>query len=263
MRSRLLRPVDMGQKLGESMGVLDRTAASSFHWLHARRFTSGFIRGLSARTPPPRIRTGLVDFDLFLDGGLPRGIVTEIVGAQSSGRTTLACALAAAVTSAGDFAACIDLPDTFDPTQGNTAGIDLRRLLWVRPRDLRSALQAAEQVIDTGGFSFVFVDLDDPCASRLAVPAGAWVRLTRAAARNCSAVLVLGARGAAGGADQNRSTMGTFAALRLETTCRHARFTGSAGPFPLFDGITSAVHLRRNKLGSPGAVAALLTTAAT
>ena len=252
-----------GRRLGENNGVLDQTAASSSHSLHAPRSTSSFVRGLSARIPPPRIRTGLVDLDLLLDGGLPRGIVTEIVGAQSSGRTTLACALAAAVTSAGDFAACIDLADAFDPTQGNMAGIDLGRLLWIRPRGLRSALQAAEQVVDTGGFSFVFVDLDAPCEARFVVPAGAWVRLTRAAARNCSAVLVLGARGAAGGEDQNRSTMGTFAALRLETTRRHVRFTGSAGPCPLFDGITSAIHLRKNKLGPLGATAALFAMAVT
>jgi RecA/RadA recombinase len=212
--------------------------------------------------PPSRIRTGLVDLDLLLDGGLPRGVVTELVGAGSSGRTTLACALAAAVTSAGDLAACIDLPDALDPAHASAAGIDLGRLLWVRPRDLRGALQAAEHVLDTGGFSLVLVDLDDPRAPRPMVPAGAWVRLVRAVARSRSAVLILGARRAAGVEDHDRSSAGTFAALRLETERRGAGFTGSAGPCPLFDGISSIIHLRKNRLGPPGAAAALFATAA-
>lgn len=189
-------------------------------------------------------------------------MVTEIVGAGSSGRTTLVCALAAAVTSSGDLAAYIDLPDALDPTHASVTGIELRRLLWVRPRDLRSALQAAEHVLDAGGFSLVLVDLDDRRRPRLTVPAGAWVRLARAAARNRSAVLVLGACSTAGAEDQDRSSAGTFAALRLETERRRVGFTGSAGPCPLFDGISSTIHLRKNRIGPPGAAAALFATAA-
>ena len=240
----------------------DHTAASLYRFPHALCRTPGLVHGLNAWTPAPRIRTGLVALDLLLDGGLPRGIVTEIVGAGSSGRTTLACALAAAVTSAGDLAAYIDLADALDPTHASVTGIDLGRLLWVRPRDLRSALQAAEQVLDTGGFSLVLVDLDDRRGPRLMIPAGAWVRLARAAARNRSAVVILGACNPAGAEDHDHSSAGTFAALRLETERRRVGFTGSAGACPLFDGISSTIHLRKNRTGPSGATAVLFATAA-
>lgn len=178
--------------------------------------------------------------------------MTELVGAGSSGRTALAHAITAAVTSRGDFAACIDLPDAFDPEHARAAGIDLGHLLWVRPPDLRKALQATEHVLSTGGFSLVLVDLDDRHHRHPRVPAGAWMRLARAAAHTRCAILVIAVQ----------ASVGIFAAVRLETERRHATFLDSASPSSLFDGMISTVHLRKSRLGSPdGTVAVLAATA--
>lgn len=201
--------------------------------------TPGLVRGATARVAPPRIPTGLAQLDDLLGGGLARGALTEIVGPPSSGRTTLACALVRAVTLRPAFAACVDLPDAFDPAHAEAAGIDLTRVLWIRPRTRRDALQAAEHVLEGEGFGLVLVDLDDGHGART-VPSSLWLRLTHAAIRTRTAIVILA----------REDVAGTFAALRLETERRRAGFEGR-GPCPLFTGIASAVHLRKSKLSAP------------
>ena len=46
---------------------------------------------------------------------LPRGAITEISGALSSGRTTLTHAILAHATAAGEFCAVVDGAGAFDP----------------------------------------------------------------------------------------------------------------------------------------------------
>jgi hypothetical protein len=60
------------------------------------------------------------------------GTVSEITGPDCSGRTSLAQSLVARVIESGKVAAWIDVSDTLDPASAAAAGIDLRRLLWVR-----------------------------------------------------------------------------------------------------------------------------------
>jgi len=108
----------------------------------------GILRGLAVREPPARIPTGVDTLDALLGGGLPRGALTEIVGRPSAGRTTLACTLLRAVTARHDLAACIDPQDTLDAPHAESAGVDLSRVLWVRPRTARDALRAALHVLD-------------------------------------------------------------------------------------------------------------------
>ncbi len=91
----------------------------------------------SALTPRPRsIReqspTGIPAIDTLLEGGLPVGAITELVGSMSSGRTTLAQAALATVTAAGKAVAWIDASDALDPQSAAAAGVDLSRQLWVR-----------------------------------------------------------------------------------------------------------------------------------
>src|SRR5438105_2508307 len=88
----------------------------------------------SERTALARIRTGLISFDRLLGGGLPRGVLVEIVGTECSGRTSLAYAILAATTAAGEYVAYVDLPDAFDPEHACEGGVELARVLWVRPR---------------------------------------------------------------------------------------------------------------------------------
>lgn len=64
--------------------------------------------------------------------GIPRGALTEICGGVSSGRTSLLYALLARAAAEQQTCALIDAGDSFDPASAAEAGLDLRRLLWVR-----------------------------------------------------------------------------------------------------------------------------------
>jgi len=91
----------------------------------------------SALTPPPRpIRpvtaTGVPEIDAVLEGGLPLGAITEMVGPESSGHTSVAFSFIAQMTKAGKVCAWVDVSSTFHPESAAASGIDLGRLLWVR-----------------------------------------------------------------------------------------------------------------------------------
>ncbi len=90
-----------------------------------------------ALTPRPRIvrelaACGIPELDALLGGGLPIGAISELVGPQGSGRTTLALAALAEMTEAGKSVAWIDTTDALDPESAAAAGVDLDRQLWVR-----------------------------------------------------------------------------------------------------------------------------------
>jgi recombination protein RecA len=91
----------------------------------------------SALTPMPRIArpfapTGIAAVDDLLEGGLPVGAMTELVGPECSGRTTVALSFVAGITRADKVAAWIDVCDGLDPESAAAMGVDLSRLLWVR-----------------------------------------------------------------------------------------------------------------------------------
>lgn len=76
--------------------------------------------------------TDIGEVDKLLGGGLPVGAITEIVGDQSSGRTSLALAFLARQTGEGRSCAWIDAGDAFDPESAAASGVVQRQLLWVR-----------------------------------------------------------------------------------------------------------------------------------
>ena len=113
----------------------------------------------------------------------------ELIGERSSGRFSTVLATLAATTTAGEAVALVDLGDGLDPRIAAAAGVDLERLLWVRPPHLKKALVSAEMLL-AGGFPLVIIDLGNP-----PVPGGrgveaAWLRLARAAQSHDAVLLV-------------------------------------------------------------------------
>ena len=68
----------------------------------------------------------------MLDGGLPVGAITEMVGPEASGRTAVALSFLRHLTHTGRVCAWVDVSDMFSPESAAAAGIDLARVLWVR-----------------------------------------------------------------------------------------------------------------------------------
>jgi recombination protein RecA len=93
----------------------------------------------SVLTPRPRIirpvvATGIGCVDELLRGGLPVGAITELLGQECSGRSSLALSLIAQMTQAGSVCAWVDVTDSLHPESAAAAGVDLERLLWIRCR---------------------------------------------------------------------------------------------------------------------------------
>src|SRR5215813_8822136 len=91
----------------------------------------------SALSPQPRVirevaQTGVEAIDALLDGGLPLGAITEMVGPESSGRTSVVLSFLARMTQAGRVCAWVDVSDMLHPESAAAAGVDLSRLLWIR-----------------------------------------------------------------------------------------------------------------------------------
>lgn len=189
--------------------------------------------------------TGLPALDARLGGGFPYGRLSEICGAPSSGRTSLALALLAETLERGVLAAWIDLADAFDPASAVTAvaaGSDLERLLWVRARSEDEALRSCERLLQTEGFELIILDSALPEARRgsrsrrrdVAIRDVSWLRLARLAASTRTALVVL----------SNASATGSRAELVLEMKPQGARFVG---PPNLLDALETTAALRRHR----------------
>jgi recombination protein RecA len=126
------------------------------------------------------VSSGIPEIDL-LTGGLPRGALTEIFGPSCSGRTSLLLSALSARTAQEEACALIDGGDAFDPHSAEAAGVELRKLLWVRCRNVEQTLRATDLLLQGGGFGLIAVDLSD-IAPRLVrhVPLDSWFRFRRA-----------------------------------------------------------------------------------
>jgi len=149
-----------------------------------RRKAEGSALGAAERFP-----TGFALVDGLLGGGVRRGSFAELVGRGSSGRFTLGLSVLASATQMGEPAALVDIGDHLDTRAAEAQGIELARLLWLRPRALKQALAVAELVLGTG-FPLVVVDVG--LGGRMGrVAATAWLRLSRAAKAHRGALLLL------------------------------------------------------------------------
>src|SRR5512139_871715 len=153
--------------------------------------------------------TGIAALDRLLDGGFPRGQLSEVVGARSSGRTSVAVAMLAAAIARGELVALVDALDMFDPSSAAAAGIDLARLLWIRGEGVDRAIKALNLVLQAGGFGLVVLDLAEvPAATIRCLPFTTWLRLQRVLEGSATACIVMGAEPTA------RSSGGITIALR-------------------------------------------------
>jgi recombination protein RecA len=111
------------------------------------------------RQPREFLATGIPSVDQLV-GGFPRGAISEIIGPESSGRTTLLYRLLQAATSNREICAYVDLADSFDPRTASWAGVALPQLLWVRcHNNLEHALKAVDYLLHGGGFGVVALDI--------------------------------------------------------------------------------------------------------
>jgi protein ImuA len=166
---------------------------------------------------------GRPEIDALLpDGGFRRGVLTELAGGPASGKTAVALALFASL-GAEELAAFVDGAGELYPPAAATIGVDLARLLVIRPEgDARggeralAALWAAEAALGSGAFAAVAIDARVARSIRGAEAAAR--RLQGAAEKGGAIGLWLAPRGGA--------ALRVPAAVRLELAAEEGRIVG-------------------------------------
>ena len=181
--------------------------------------------------PSARLPTGLRDIDRLLGSGFPCGRLSEIAGPASSGRTSLALALLAQTTGAGQVAAVVDCADAFDPVSAHGAGALLDRVLWVRARRCAEALRSTERLLEARGFALVLLDL---AIADLHLAPSTGPRLSRAAASTGTALVVV----------TRERALGTAAEVAIELAPAQTHFSGTPS---LLEGLDIQAVVVRNR----------------
>src|SRR3569833_2177112 len=105
------------------------------------------------------ISTGSLALDLALGiGGIPRGRITEIHGAESSGKTTIAYHIVAEAQKAGGTAAFVDAGHSVDPEYARSLGVDINKLLVSQPDNGEEALEIMDALVRSGAIDVGVLD---------------------------------------------------------------------------------------------------------
>ena len=105
------------------------------------------------------IPTGSLNLDNALGiGGVPRGRIVEVYGAESSGKTTLALHIIAEAQKAGGIAAFIDAEHALDPTYAKALGVDVDEMLISQPDNGEQALEIADMLVRSGVIDIIVID---------------------------------------------------------------------------------------------------------
>ncbi len=201
--------------------------------------------------PVARLPTTFPALDDALGGGLPRGRITEICGAATSGKATLAAkALAAAQEERSALVAWLDLPRTCDPDYLHRCGIDLDRLLVVRPHGPADALAITLHLVASGALAALVFDAatlsGDVAAPDSATLAGSLERLATLVTRTPTAVIFL---------TEPRSSLQTLAHVAtVRLALRHERWIRRGADVR---GYEAQVAVVKHRLGQAGAVIAI------
>ncbi len=155
------------------------------------------LRSLLAARFPEKVRrvtgvvpTGVSQIDDALGGGLPAGLLTELVStAPGTGGQTIIAQLLTTTRAARQRVALIDGADGF---AANEVPPDaLRHLVWVRARDPAKAFAAADILARDGNYAVVLFDLRGLSErALLKMPSALWHRLRHAVADSPTAFLV-------------------------------------------------------------------------
>jgi hypothetical protein len=160
---------------------------------------------LKIKQAPELFTTGMADVDAMLGGGVPRGSITEVSGAASTGKTSFALSTLARITQLGNACAWVDVNDALSPESAAAVGVDLRRMLWLRMSSerkvkltdkpwsrLEQALRATDLLLQTGGFAAIVLDMSDVLPQHtMRIPLATWYRFRLAAEHARSSLIFL------------------------------------------------------------------------
>ena len=170
---------------------------------------------------------------------LPKSAISEVFGAISSGKTLVLHALLAAASARSEFCAVVDSRGAFDPLSASRAGVDLRRLLWVRTNHhIDRAFKAADLILHAGGFGVVVLDLCEvPLRDLNRIPLSYWYRFHLAVENTSTSLIVTG----------DQPLVKSCARVQLEVKRERLLWRG-----PVFEGIDFELVSRKARLRMAG-----------
>jgi|SRR5690554_419733 len=126
-----------------------------------KKYGSGTIMRLGDR---PRqkaevISTGAFNLDAALGiGGIPKGRITEIYGAEASGKTTIALHIAAETQKQNGIIAFIDAEHALDPVYARKIGVNTDEMLISQPDGGEQALEIVETLVRSNAVDLIILD---------------------------------------------------------------------------------------------------------
>ncbi len=127
-----------------------------------RQFGKGAIMKLGEQEKKVEVNvipTGSLALDVATGiGGIPRGRITEVFGAEASGKTTLALHMVAEAQKLGGVAAYIDAEHALDVNYARKLGVNVDELLISQPDTGEQALEIAEVLARSGAVDIIVVD---------------------------------------------------------------------------------------------------------
>ena len=128
----------------------------------AKTYGEGTVMSMKASVGRvfPHIPTGLweVDTKVLGIGGLPRGRIVEIFGAEAGGKTTFSLLSVGSAQRAGGRAAFIDAEHALDANWASKMGVNMDDLLVAQPDSGEEALEIVQALLETLAFDIIVVD---------------------------------------------------------------------------------------------------------
>jgi recombination protein RecA len=105
------------------------------------------------------ISTGAFNLDIALGiGGIPKGRITEIYGAEASGKTTLTLHIAAECQKIGGTVAFVDAEHALDTAYAKRLGVQIDNLLLSQPDGGEQALEITETLVRSSAVDLIIID---------------------------------------------------------------------------------------------------------
>lgn len=125
-----------------------------------KTYGSGTIMSLGDQQPINQnlLSSGSLLIDKILGGGIGYGRVTEIYGAESSGKTTLCLQFAAQCQKNGGRVAYIDVENALDINYAAHLGVNTDDLIFTQPSSGEQALEIADMLAKSGDINLIIID---------------------------------------------------------------------------------------------------------
>ena len=105
------------------------------------------------------ISTGIISLDKAIGaGGIPRGRITTIYGAEASGKTTIALSVIAEAQRSRNVCLFVDAENALVAERAEMLGVQMEKLFVSQPDSAEQAMEVVEAMIRSGQIDVIVVD---------------------------------------------------------------------------------------------------------